>query len=469
MLTYLLIGAGPAGVSAAHTLSTSFKSPGTKLEIVLFEQKERIGGRMVLDHSLHMKGIESSLHTGDVAAGGVGHSVLRDRARTQLGIEFGQERKGRAKEVGFFDGRSIVAKVTRPLDEMGWGAWLELVWKYKFSFLNAKQLPTGTMASFGRLLRSRQPHESVGDMVKAAKLGSVVGLSAVERLRINGIGGDYVDEVLEPQIWRQTGQGVEELSDLAISMAVEREEQVSAIDGGILLLAFEKFVKRSKADLRLGTRVAGLRREFVGRGDKSWILECRQSGDHGIEYETFDHVVLAGPWNTSSFHTDYRRQVEEVYYRSLWITFLLSTKELNKEYFGSSEEMPSQILPIASANLPSELHGIHEISYVRDIFGPDVNTESVRKLYRILSDRPLSEDSILAFGEGGVLETYEERIEHAYPLMWPRKGKFGEFKVQEGLWHTGVVEGLGSSVDLSWVAGENVGKLIAREAGTKRA
>jgi prenylcysteine oxidase/farnesylcysteine lyase len=146
----------------------------------------------------------------------------------------------------------------------------------------------------------------------------------------------------------------------------------------------------------------------------------------------------------------------------------LSSKELNGDYFGTSGEMPSQMLPIPSANLPSELQGVHEISYVRDIFGPDVNTEAVRRLYRILSDRPLSKDHILAFGEGAVLESHEERIENAYPLMWPRKGKFGEFKVQEGLWHTGVVEGIGSSVDLSWVTGDNVGRLVGRETGRKR-
>jgi prenylcysteine oxidase/farnesylcysteine lyase len=419
------------------------------------------------DSSLPTKALGRSLHAGDFAAGGVGSSILRDRARTQLGIEFGGEGKGRAKEVGFFDGRSIVAKVTRPLGEMGWGAWLALVWKYKFSFLNAKELPTGTMASFGKLLRSQVPHETVSDMAKAAGIGGVVGMSAAERLRINGIGGNYVDEVLTPQIWRQTGQGVEELSDLAISMALERETRVSATDGGNLAMVLEKFLKRSKAELKLGTKVTGLRREFVGGGKKSWILEYRRGGHHGSEYETFDHVILAGPWNTSSFLHEHR-QAEGVYYRSLWVTFLLSSKELNGDYFGTSGEMPSQILPILSANLPSELQGVHEISYVRDIFGPDLNTEAVRKLYRILSDRSLSKDHILAFGEGAVLESHEERIENAYPLMWPRKGKFGVFKVQEGLWHTGVVEGIGSSVDLSWVAGENVGRLVGREAGRKR-
>jgi prenylcysteine oxidase/farnesylcysteine lyase len=452
-------------VSAAHTLSTSFSSPKIKLEIVLFEQKSHIGGRMQPDLSSQSNFLERSLHPSDMATGAVGPIVLRDRAKSLLGIEFGAEAKGTVREVGFFDGKSIIAKITRPLDGMGWGAWLALLWKYKFSFLNAKGLPTGTMASFGKLLKSRTPHESVSDMVKAGKLGSVVGMSAVERLRINGITGAYVNEVLSPQVWRQTGQNMEELSDLAISMASERETRVPAADDGNLVMVLKEFLKRSTADLKLDTRVTGLRKELVEDGRESWTVDY-QCGKHH-ESEIFDHVVLAGPWNTSNLLKDHHRQAEEVYYRSLFVTFLLSSKGLSKEYFGSSEEMPSQILPIPSANLPSELEGIHEISYVRDIYGPDVNTEAVQKLYRVLSARSLSEQDVLAFIEGGVLQSYEERIENAYPLMWPRKENFGEFKVQEGLWHTGVVEGIGSSVDVSWVAGENVAKLLAKEMGRR--
>jgi prenylcysteine oxidase / farnesylcysteine lyase len=418
------------------------------------------------DLSSQLNFLERGLHTGDMATGAVGPSVLRDRAKSLLGIELGAQFKGGVREVGFFDGRSIIAKITRPLDGMGWGAWLALLWKYRFSFLNAKELPTGTMAAFGKLLKSRKPHESVSDMVKAGNLGSLVGMSAAERLRINGITGAYVDEVLSPQVWRQTGQNREELSDLALSIALEREMRVPAADDENFVMVLENFLKRSTADLKLDTRVTGLRKGLVDERKESWSVDYQRGGLH--ESEIFDHVILAGPSNTSSFLKDHHYQGEEVYYRPVFVMFLLSNKALNKEYFGSLEEMPSQILPIPSANLPSELEGIHEISYVRDIYGPDVNTEVVQKLYRVLSARSLSEQDVLAFFEGGVLQSYEERIENAYPLLWPRKETFGEFKVQEGLWHTGVVEGIGSSVDLSWVAGENVARLLAKEMGKRR-
>jgi prenylcysteine oxidase / farnesylcysteine lyase len=432
------------------------------LEIVLFEQKPRVGGRMVLNPSFQRKGLLTNVYAEDIASGAIGGSVLRERARG-LGIKYGEAgQDGSAKEVGFFDGRELVARLTRPRSELGWAEWFYLVWRYGLSFVHAKDLPTGTMASFEKLLKLQRPHESVESMVKAAELGGVVGRSASERLRINGIGGNYVGEVLSPEVRRQFGQNVEELSDLAISMALEREDLVLGSDGGSFEVMMAKFVDRSKARLQLGTKVIGLKRELVSEGKEGWVLELQRGKEKS--YEVFDHVILAGPWNTSSLHLGHAR-LEEVYYRSVWVTFLISSKELNGEYFGTSDDMPPQILPIPSANLPSELHGIHEISFVGDVFGPDISTDSVRKLYRLLSDQPITKEAFLAFGEGAVLQSYQERIGNAYPLMWPRTGSFGEFNVHEGLWHTGVMEAIGSSVDLSWVAGENVGKLVARNLG----
>jgi prenylcysteine oxidase / farnesylcysteine lyase len=461
----LIPGAGPAGVSAAQTLSASFKSKDINIEIVIFEQKHQIGGRIVPNPSFPKEHLGRIIHAEDVATGDLGGNILKERARNVLGFQYRQKPDSWGKEVGFFDGRSLVARLTRPLSELSWGAWLSLVWKYKFSFLNAKELPKGTMKSFEGLLMNRDTFESVSDMVKAADIEGAMGLSAVARLSANHIGGQYVHEVLCPQVLRQTGQTATELSDLAISMALEREYQVSGADAGTFEAVLGKFVGRSGAELRLSTTVTGLKRELVDERKDAWVLEFKKSGQHALEYEAFDHVILTGPSSLLPKHT---RLDDEVYYRSLWVTFVVSTKELNKEYFGSSDEMPAQILPILSENLPSELEGMHEISYIGDVFGPDVNTEAVRKLYRIFSDRSLSKGDILAFGEGGVIEMWEESIEHAYPLMWPRNGKFGYFKVEKGLWRTGVIEAIGNSVDLSWVAGENAGRLVAKEVGRRR-
>lgn len=429
---------------------------------MLFEQKERVGGRMILGDGCGGQGLERKMHVEDIASGSLGGDVLMKQARA-LGVEWkqGEGEKG-GKEVGFFDGREFVSKTTRPVREMGWGMWLQFMLRYKLDVWRAKELPKRTMRDFGKVLNGKGALESVFEIVENAGIGGAVGLGARERLRMNGFGGRYINEVLMPQLWRQTAQGVGELSDLGMSMALEREERVSGGDSGGFENVMEKFVEGSGAKLSLGTKVTGLEREVLAHGKEAWKLEIEGAGNEKT-YEVFDKVILAGPWKTSSFLSDENREEEGVYYRSLWVTFFLSSQTLNGEYFGSSDNIPSQILPIPSANLPSELYGIHEIAYVADIFGPDIRTQSVRKLYRILSNQSISNEVSSMFSEDGELKSYEERIEHAYPLMWPRNGNLGKFKIQEGLWHTGIVEGIGSSVDLSWVAGENVGRLVARE------
>lgn len=409
------------------------KGNDVKVEIVVFEEKGKVGGRMVLGHEDRIGRLGRRVRAEDLAGGELGASVLSERAKAVLGVEYGRKEDGReVKEVGFFDGTGFVSKVTRPSGEMSWGLWLWLVWKYGASAWRAKDLPKGTMSDFRRVLKKKGTFESVSEMVENADIVGAVGMDATERLKRNGIGGKYVDEVLGPQLTRQNGQGVEDLSDLAISMALEREDQVPAGTLGSFEMVLEKFVQRSKADLRLDTKVTGLKREMVAWGKESWILELKRSGDHQSTYESFDKVILAGPWNRSSLRTTKDREEDEVYYRSLWVAFLVSTQKLKAEYFGSSDELPSQILPIPSANLPSELKGVHDISHVADVFGPDLGTQSVRKLYRILCNHSISEETTSGFVEEGTLEIFQEIIENAYPLTWPRKGASGASRYKRG-------------------------------------
>lgn len=56
-----------------------------------------------------------------------------------------------------------------------------------------------------------------------------------------------------------------------------------------------------------------------------------------------------------------------------------------------------------------------------------------------------------------------EKIEHAYPVLYPRSDGFSSFKLNEDLWWTGAIEAVGSEVDASWVAGENVGDMVGRD------
>lgn len=134
--------------------------------------------------------------------------------------------------------------------------------------------------------------------------------------------------------------------------------------------------------------------------------------------------------------------------RHSWATFIATDSKLDAEYFGIEDDTPpSQVLIIDTPALLSELRGVHEISHVKDLYGPDISVTAVHKLYRVLSDNPVSEELISKIGGEGILQVLH--VETLYPLLYPRSEGLEKFKIQDGLYSTGIVEEVAGSMDLS--------------------
>jgi hypothetical protein len=90
----------------------------------------------------------------------------------------------------------------------------------------------------------------------------------------------------------------------------------------------------------------------------------------------------------------------------------------------------------------------------------------MRSFYRILSDELLPSGTVENFfGASTSMVVHEELVEEAYPLLWPREILYTDvkFEVGKALWWTGGYEAAVSGVDVAWVVGENVGRLVARK------
>ena len=111
-------------------------------------------------------------------------------------------------------------------------------------------------------------------MLAVSDTGGPVAMTAIERLKLNGLSQEYIQEVMGPQVKRQTGQDIEDLSDLALSMALDREDQGLQVFGigGWLGTVLDELAVRSKAELKFNTKVSGLR-EMVDEGIEGWILQ----------------------------------------------------------------------------------------------------------------------------------------------------------------------------------------------------
>ena len=209
-------------------------------------------------------------------------------------------------------------------------------------------------------------------------------------------------------------------------------------------------------------------------GKESWVLEYSDTENRSqSSYEMFDTVIIAAPWDTSTLLSpETSPDYEQIQYRSQWVTLFISNTTLNTNYFGSSETLPVQILPITSSKLIQPFQGIQEITHLKEIarFDHFTGKYHMDHLYRILSDHKIDKPTIYQLSEGFDDQPkpifHQEEIEKAYSLLYARSGRFPGFKIADGLWHTSVVESIGSSVDLSWVAGENVARLVGKEIQT---
>jgi prenylcysteine oxidase / farnesylcysteine lyase len=451
---------------------------GIQTNITIFEEKNSVGGRLLLQRNRDARAVQGfpNFSLEDIATGNLLYNrILRTRDAKWLEDGFGKNWKTEVKtsSVGFFDGGKILSVATRPVDKSGWTEWLGRIFRYGASVWRARKLPTGTMKGFEKFLDLEGTYEDVGQMLAATENGGPVATSAVERLKLNGLSQEYTREVLGPQVKRHTCQDVEELSDLALSMALDREDQGSQnseVDGS-LATVLSKFGDLSKAELKFSTKVSGLRREMVIEGRESWILEYSGAETKsGSSYEMFDKVIIAAPWNTSSLLSpDTWVDYEQIQYRSQWLTLFVSNSTLVTKDFGDPTNLPTQILPIPSSKLLQPFQGIQEITHLKEFTRFDHLTRITHldHLYRIISDNKIDVSTIGQLSQAPDDQSkprfHQEQIGNAYPLLYARSGGFPSFKVAEGLWHTSAVESIWSSVDLSWVAGENVARLVAQQ------
>ncbi|PQE11616.1 prenylcysteine oxidase protein [Rutstroemia sp. NJR-2017a WRK4] len=464
-----VVGAGPAGVGCVDGLVGQGRrgfGKGVDIEVVVFEEKDRIGGRMVL-------GDEGEVEVEDVMSGGLMESlveVIRD-SESQEWKDMKVSKQ--AEVVGIYNDKTLLTSITRPYTSLPYSTWLFLLFHYGPSVWRAHALPSGTISTLTQLLhaRPRTPFPSTQALLRLFSSASTsTSTSALARLQKNGISTAYTHDILAPQVRRHTGQEVPEISDLALSIALWREEQgVQREAQGVYSALMNSLLSSSRAELRTATKVTGLRREMVDEdGGEKWILEYVDLRNaSAVGYEVFDKIVIAAPFDDSLVKDSIalgdagadtsRTKMEE--YRAQFITFFSTREPLAHSRFGSGDTIPSQLLPQAPSS-----EGITEISFLRTITHPTPSHH-----YRLLSSLPVSNATFQTY-IGLELDTLESwtqySIPYAYPPMYARSivEAQGDFAMRKGLWTTSGAEGvLGSSVDLSWVVGRNVARLVSAE------
>ncbi|TGO22893.1 hypothetical protein BPAE_0151g00210 [Botrytis paeoniae] len=505
-----IIGGGPAGIGAVQGVrdgisrySQEFKDRDVdvQVEIVVYEEKTRVGGRMVVEG---ISGME--LEVEDVASGALNGKLLsiiggltdvkeqKDMATKSEDLRIGK--------VGYFNVNNIVTETYRPYATTPWKHYLSLLFRYGPSVWLAPRIPTGTMKSFHTFLPTLDTTgvSSIRDLtyIMSNKFRyTPFSLPARERLKKNGIGGNYIRDILAPQVRRHTGQSIEQISDLTLSIALEQEESGSpkAVNHGFYQMVMERSLKENKAKLRLGAKVTQARWEEVIGDDAKWVLQWENAAHIGevLGAEEFDKIIIAAPFNyteilgnTQDGESFYPLDddTQDIEYQPLYITFFTTSSLLTSSLKNAPSPLPAQLLPILDSRQPSTtpFNSLIELSLLRTIFlpsqSPNFNPHSPnppnppKYLYRLLSSRPISSkslSSILHLPNSTELETWnQQEIPHAYPLIqtFPpdSKEEKGSLKLGDHIWTTrGIERVLGDLVEGAWNAGRMVGGNVAGE------
>jgi prenylcysteine oxidase/farnesylcysteine lyase len=305
-------------------------------------------------------------------------------------------------------------------------------------------------------------YKSPWEILEQSSMTSAVANSATQRLKWNHIGGNYVHEILAPQVRRQTGCEIEELSDLALSMGVEREDQGTCLEGheGSFLSTMEGLASWSKATVKLSTKITGLKRNLT-ETKEMWILESTLEGG-GKRAEVFDHIILATPYNTTLLGLPVKE--EEMSYKPAYLTFFSTTT--NPEIMKGIHTL----LPITpSSTIRGSSTEIYELTYLRESFTFKEQSSLVESsfIYRISSNLPLSDTEIeVLFGEGNVKDIVRQEMEFGWPVLRPRSNgeelEGWEVEGQKGLWTTAGGEGVVSSVEWMFLVGGVLGRAVVR-------
>ncbi|KAI0539942.1 hypothetical protein GGR58DRAFT_462561 [Xylaria digitata] len=460
-----IIGAGPAGISAAQHLRNSHVTRNVHLNITIYESKPILGGALALHgadgSSVYPKDdpMQSPITAEDVAGTALvwnnalftrdSENVLQDKIDfTELGPE----------QIGYYKNTVKTVTASRPYSKTPMLTWVQLIWAYGSSVWRGDKL-----AQDGVLRRAMLKAPLAPNLEKIFHSLGILGplqQRSSDMLKGRSISGRYAKEILEPQVQRAYGQSLNQVSGLAVMTAAAQEETANAYQGGYLIQRLRRIVDEIDVEVRTSTRVTGIKYVEVGENRLAWLIRHESAdGDGGnSSIEVFDKVIVAaldfdielenGDLSVLDLKNHYDIGAAEATMRNgnlfvpVHITLFTSDAKL------SPWDQDEEVLFLE----PQKAAGMRELKLVREIFSHHDYSTKTEYLYRVLSVRPV-------LGElkrrATITWSYETRIEKAYPVLFPLQ-RFPPFELPwaKGFWWTSIIQRAGTSVDLNWLAGK---------------
>ncbi|KAI0135551.1 hypothetical protein F4814DRAFT_27164 [Daldinia grandis] len=455
-----IIGAGPAGISAAQHLYHKANARGIYVNITIFESAPLIGGQLALNSSTGSQVFpyddpaQDPIIAEDIAGTGLlwGNPLFSRTSEKTLGDEVRTSEAG-SQRVSYFNGDRVIAQTTRPYTKTPFTDWMGLIFQYGSSVWSA-----GAMAKQGAELEDRLVDlplvPDLAQLLISLGIFDYVKKSSGNELNDRGIGGGYVSEVLAPEVGRMYSQNIGDVSALALMLAAGIEDTANAYVGGQLLDRLDMIVSAIGANVRESTEVHGVKYAQIDEDKFTWLVQYATPGPSGrLQVEAFDKVIIAAP-NFGLYRAASAEDVEAasfLAYRTAYVAFFTVPRRIDA--YGDVD----QVLFLENA-----LGGIRELAFVRDVVRVhDDGRSTVEYLYRALADSDAVER--LEQLNRGITWLYQEKLENAYPYMYP-SSRFLPFKLSDkGLWWTSAMHTIASTVDTSCLAGKIVAEQLIND------
>ncbi|KAI0898364.1 hypothetical protein F4806DRAFT_458086 [Annulohypoxylon nitens] len=460
-----VIGAGPAGISAAQHLYQNSRYRNFKLNVTVFESAPVIGGQLALHATTggqvfpYSDEEQRPITAEDIAGTALvwGNPFFTKKSEETLGDSVGFA-ECPSQMVGYFSDH-IVSDTTRPYSKTSMTSWLGQIFRYGKSVWLA-----GGMTKDGTSLRDHfaNPPLTTDLMQLMISLGVLDPAQelAPNGLNNRGIEGAYITEVLGPQVERSSFQRVSSTSTLAAMLALAQEDNANFYIGGELIDRLEHVISATDATVRMGATVEGIKNAMIDEDRSAWLVSYGAVGVSGIQAEAFDKIIVAAPdfnlYQVSSI--DDIEAASVITYQPVYITFFTTASRFRSDLFNDI----NQILFFDNQDENSNFYGVKELAFVREVSRTNEDgNRVVEYLYRALSNGGAEEQ--LRGLDQEITWLYQTKLEKAYPGLYPFR-RFPAFKLSsKGLWWTSAIHTIASTIDMSWLAGQIVAEEVLKE------
>lgn len=286
-LRVAVIGAGPAGSSAAYFLNHFRRHAGTKTEVTVYESNSYIGGRSTVvkpwldDPAVWGSGKDDDDGEDPVELGAsifiaANENMMKASRVFNLTLKSNDGEQG---GMSVWDGEQFVW-----VESNGWGYWdlAKMFWRYGRSPLTVRSLVKATVASFTRLYSDEfvelGPWDSIYDYAAALNLTGPASTTASGLFHEQGVSSLFTNELIAAATTVNYGQRARDIHGVGALVSLAPNGASTVVGGNRQI--FERFVADSDARVHLDDPVVSVTKLDAAEDDEhpQWVVQSASGG-----------------------------------------------------------------------------------------------------------------------------------------------------------------------------------------------